>query len=76
MNVAETTRTFLDFFGERGHRVVQGSSLVPPDGAPDEEAVAHPQARTRSVAKRMWTSWKRRRGYQLRRRCRRSSSET
>jgi len=25
MNVAETTRTFLDFFGERGHRVVQGS---------------------------------------------------
>jgi len=34
MNVAETTRTFLDFFGERGHRVVQGSSLVPPDGDP------------------------------------------
>ena len=34
MNVTETTRTFLEFFGERGHRVVQGSSLVPPDGDP------------------------------------------
>ncbi len=34
MNVTETTQTFLDFFGERGHRVIQGSSLVPPDGDP------------------------------------------
>ena len=34
MNVTETTRTFLEFLGERGHRVVQGSSLVPPDGDP------------------------------------------
>ena len=34
MNVTETTRTFLEFFGERGHRVAQGSSLVPPDGDP------------------------------------------
>jgi len=34
MNVTETTRTFLEFFAERGHSVVQGSSLVPPDGGP------------------------------------------
>src|SRR6516165_12564983 len=34
MNVTETTRTFLEFFTERGHSVVQGSSLVPPDGGP------------------------------------------
>jgi alanyl-tRNA synthetase len=34
MNVTETIRTFLEFFGERGHRVVPGSSLVPPDGDP------------------------------------------
>jgi alanyl-tRNA synthetase len=32
MNVTETTRTFLEFFGERGHQVIPGSSLVPPDG--------------------------------------------
>ena len=32
MNVTETIRTFLEFFGERGHRVIPGSSLVPPDG--------------------------------------------
>ena len=32
MNVTETTRTFLDFFTERGHRIIPGSSLVPPDG--------------------------------------------
>src|SRR5262252_10483249 len=34
MDVTGTTRAFLDFFGERGHRVVQSSSLVPPDGGP------------------------------------------
>ena len=34
MNVTETTRTFLEFFEERGHRVIPGSSLVPPDGDP------------------------------------------
>ena len=34
MNVTETIRTFLEFFGERGHQVVPGSSLVPPDGDP------------------------------------------
>ena len=32
MNATETTRTFLEFFGDRGHQVVPGSSLVPPDG--------------------------------------------
>ena len=32
MNVTETIRTFLEFFGERGHRVIPGSSLVPRDG--------------------------------------------
>jgi alanyl-tRNA synthetase len=34
MNVSETIRTFLEFFGERGHQVVPGSSLVPADGDP------------------------------------------
>jgi alanyl-tRNA synthetase len=34
MNVTETIRTFLEFFGERGHQVVPSSSLVPPDGDP------------------------------------------
>jgi alanyl-tRNA synthetase len=34
MNVTETTRTFLEFFGDRGHQVVPGSSLVPPAGDP------------------------------------------
>jgi alanyl-tRNA synthetase len=32
MDVTETIRTFLEFFGDRGHHVVSGSSLVPPDG--------------------------------------------
>ena len=34
MNVTETTQTFLEFFADRGHQVVPGSSLVPPDGDP------------------------------------------
>ena len=32
MNVTETIRTFLEFFRERDHNVIPGSSLVPPDG--------------------------------------------
>ena len=28
----DVTQTFLEFFGERGHRVIPGGSLVPPDG--------------------------------------------
>ena len=34
MNVAETTRTFLEFFRDRGHQVIPGGSLVPPGGGP------------------------------------------
>jgi alanyl-tRNA synthetase len=34
MNVTETIRTFLEFFGDRGHQVVPSSSLVPPEGDP------------------------------------------
>jgi len=34
MNVTETIRTFLQFFGDRGHRLIRGSSLVPPAGDP------------------------------------------
>ena len=34
MNTNETIRIFLEFFGDRGHRIIQGSSLVPPDGGP------------------------------------------
>jgi hypothetical protein len=31
MNVTETIQTFLEFLADRGHQVVPGSSLVPPD---------------------------------------------
>jgi alanyl-tRNA synthetase len=34
MNVTETIRTFLQFFGDRSHQVVPGSSLVTPHGDP------------------------------------------
>jgi alanyl-tRNA synthetase len=34
VNVTDTTRTFFGFFGDRGHRLLQSSSLVPPDGDP------------------------------------------
>jgi alanyl-tRNA synthetase len=34
MNVTETTRRFVDFFGERDHQLLAGSSLVPSDGDP------------------------------------------
>ncbi len=34
MNVAETTRTFLGFFQDRGHQVIAGGSLVPPGDGP------------------------------------------
>jgi alanyl-tRNA synthetase len=34
MNVTETTRRFVDFFGERDHQLLTGSSLVPSDGDP------------------------------------------
>ena len=34
MNVTETTRRFLGFFAHHGHQLLQGSSLVPPDGDP------------------------------------------
>src|SRR5579859_3990100 len=30
MNADETTRTFLEFFAERGHQVIEGGSLIPP----------------------------------------------
>ena len=32
MSTDVTTRRFLEFFGERGHHLIHGSSLVPPDG--------------------------------------------
>ena len=34
MNVTETTDTFFEFFTDRGHQVLPGSSLVPPGGDP------------------------------------------
>jgi alanyl-tRNA synthetase len=34
MNVTETTSTFLGFFAHRGHQLLNGSSLVPPEGGP------------------------------------------
>ena len=32
MNVTQTIQTFLEFFDDRDHGLIQGSSLVPPDG--------------------------------------------
>ena len=34
MTSSDPTRRFLDFFGDRGHWLIGGSSLVPPDGDP------------------------------------------
>jgi alanyl-tRNA synthetase len=34
MNVTETTRRFFEFYGNRGHQQIRGSSLVPPDVDP------------------------------------------
>jgi alanyl-tRNA synthetase len=34
MNVTETTHRFFEFFGDRGHQPIPGSSLMPPDGGP------------------------------------------
>ncbi|MFC1411719.1 alanine--tRNA ligase-related protein [Streptacidiphilus sp. N1-12] len=34
MNTEQTVSTFLDFFRERGHRPVTGSTLLPPPGDP------------------------------------------
>ena len=34
MNTNETLTTFIEFFRERGHRRIVGSSLVPPLGDP------------------------------------------
>jgi alanyl-tRNA synthetase len=33
-DVTSTTSRFLEFFGDRGHRLIPGISLVPPDGDP------------------------------------------
>jgi alanyl-tRNA synthetase len=34
MSSSDPTRRFLEFFGDRGHRLIDGSSLVPPEGDP------------------------------------------
>jgi alanyl-tRNA synthetase len=34
MDTNTTIRTFIDFFRERGHQLIEGSTLVPPDGDP------------------------------------------
>jgi alanyl-tRNA synthetase len=34
MDVNETIRRFTDFFTERGHHLLRGSTLIPPDGDP------------------------------------------
>jgi alanyl-tRNA synthetase len=34
MDTNTTIRTFTDFFRERGHRLLDGSTLIPPDGDP------------------------------------------
>jgi alanyl-tRNA synthetase len=65
MNVTETTNTFFDFFTERGHRVLRGSSLVPPREdpvlfttsgmhplTPYLEGLPHPQGRRLTTLQR------------------------
>ena len=34
MDMNTTIRTFIEFYRERGHRLIEGSTLVPPDGDP------------------------------------------
>ena len=34
MNTDETIRTFIEFFRDRGHRPIEGSSLLSRPGAP------------------------------------------
>jgi len=34
MNIDQTIRTFIDFYEERGHRRIVGTSLIPPPGDP------------------------------------------
>jgi alanyl-tRNA synthetase len=34
MDISTTIRTFTEFFRDRGHRLIESSSLVPPDGDP------------------------------------------
>jgi len=34
MDTSTTIRTFTDFFTAHGHRLIEGSSLIPPDGDP------------------------------------------
>jgi alanyl-tRNA synthetase len=34
MDTNTTIRTFTDFFRDRGHRLIDGSTLIPPDGDP------------------------------------------
>ena len=34
MNASQTISTFIEFYLERGHRLIQGSTLIPPPGDP------------------------------------------
>jgi alanyl-tRNA synthetase len=34
MDTTQTIKTFIEFFGERGHKLVTGSTLIPPPGDP------------------------------------------
>ncbi len=34
MRTDQTVRTFVDFYVERGHREIVGSTLIPPPGDP------------------------------------------
>ena len=66
MNVTETIRTFLEFFGAQGHQVAPGSSLVPPDGDPvlfdhrgDASADPVPGGPPPSAGQAGWPAWQR-----------------
>ncbi len=34
MNTTKTVETFIEFFRERGHELITGSTLIPPPGDP------------------------------------------
>ena len=47
MDTNTTIRTFTEFFRDRGHQLIEGSSLVPPDGGPVMFTTAGMQPLTR-----------------------------
>lgn len=53
MNTDRTVRTFTDFYRERGHRLITGSTLLPPPSDPVLFTTSgmHPSRRTFKAAR-------------------------